>query len=32
MLLISAMLMYWHTLRVSIKNPHRIKQDNLISA
>ncbi|WP_206744403.1 MULTISPECIES: hypothetical protein, partial [unclassified Salinivibrio] len=32
MLLISAMLMYWHTLRVSIQNPHRIKQDNLIRA
>jgi len=25
MLLISAMLMYWHTLRVSIQHPHRIK-------
>ncbi|WP_216647105.1 MULTISPECIES: hypothetical protein, partial [unclassified Salinivibrio] len=30
--LIAAMLMYWHTLRVSIQNSHRIKQDNLIKA
>ncbi|KKA44235.1 hypothetical protein, partial [Salinivibrio sp. KP-1] len=32
MLLISLMLMYWHTLCVSLQNPHRIKQDNLIKA
>ncbi|OOE55608.1 hypothetical protein BZG13_14825 [Salinivibrio sp. ML323] len=32
MLLITMMLMYWHTLRVSIQHPHRIKKDNLIRA